>query len=48
VTFDVMNDGPTMHGLAIVKAPAKAGGGMLDESAFLTKGAPSGPPSDRS
>jgi uncharacterized cupredoxin-like copper-binding protein len=39
VTFDVTNDGATMHGLAIVKAPAKVGGGMLDESAFLTKGA---------
>ena len=27
-----------MHGLAIVKAPAKAPGGMLDESTFLARG----------
>jgi uncharacterized cupredoxin-like copper-binding protein len=38
VTFAVRNTGETMHGLAIVAAPAKAPGGMLDESAFLAKG----------
>jgi uncharacterized cupredoxin-like copper-binding protein len=38
VTFDVTNTGATTHGLAIVPAPAKAPGGMLDESAFLAKG----------
>jgi uncharacterized cupredoxin-like copper-binding protein len=27
-----------MHGLAVVKSPAKATGGMLDESTFLAKG----------
>jgi uncharacterized cupredoxin-like copper-binding protein len=27
-----------MHGLAIVKSPAKLGGGMLDESTFLARG----------
>ena len=38
VTFSVKNEGQTTHGLAIVKAPAKAEGGMLDESTFLMKG----------
>ncbi len=38
VTFAVKNTGATMHGLAIVSAPAKAPGGMLDESTFLAKG----------
>jgi nitrite reductase (NO-forming) len=38
VTFSVENQGGMMHGLAIVKAPAKAAGGMLDESTFLAKG----------
>lgn len=38
VTFAVINEGQSMHGLAIVKAPAKADGGMLDESAFLARG----------
>ena len=38
VTFAVENEGAMMHGLAIVKAPAKATGGMLDESTFLAKG----------
>lgn len=38
VKFAVTNEGKTAHGLAIVKAPAKADGGMLDESTFLTKG----------
>jgi hypothetical protein len=27
-----------MHGFAIVKAPAKVDGGMVDESTFLAKG----------
>jgi uncharacterized cupredoxin-like copper-binding protein len=27
-----------MHGLAIVKSPAQATGGMLDENSFLAKG----------
>jgi uncharacterized cupredoxin-like copper-binding protein len=38
VTFAVKNTGGTMHGLAIVADPAKAPGGMLDESTFLAKG----------
>ena len=38
VTFAVKNTGATMHGLAIVPAPAKAPGGMLDESTFIAKG----------
>ncbi len=38
VTFAVKNSGATMHGLAIVPAPAKASGGMLDETAFLAAG----------
>ena len=38
VTFAVTNTGATTHGLAIVPAPAKAAGGMLDESAFVAKG----------
>ena len=38
VSFAVKNEGAMMHGLAIVKAPAKATGGMLDESTFLAKG----------
>ena len=38
VDFAVKNEGGMMHGLAIVKAPAKATGGMLDESTFLAKG----------
>ncbi|HET6551224.1 MAG TPA: multicopper oxidase domain-containing protein [Solirubrobacter sp.] len=40
VTFDVTNSGATSHGLAIVPAPAKVSGGMLDESAFAAKGEP--------
>ncbi len=39
VTFDVSNSGSTTHGFAIVKAPAKVSGGMVDESTFLAKGA---------
>ena len=39
VTFGVKNEGATMHGLAIVKAPAALTGGMVDETTFLTKGA---------
>jgi FtsP/CotA-like multicopper oxidase with cupredoxin domain len=38
VTFAVQNTGATMHGLAITPAPAKASGGMLDESAYVAKG----------
>jgi len=38
VTFAVENQGAMMHGLAIVKAPAEAPGGMLDESTFLAEG----------
>jgi uncharacterized cupredoxin-like copper-binding protein len=38
VSFAVKNEGGTMHGLAIVPAPAKVSGGMLDESTFVAKG----------
>jgi uncharacterized cupredoxin-like copper-binding protein len=38
VSFAVRNQGQTMHGFAIVKAPAKVNGGMLDESTFLAQG----------
>jgi uncharacterized cupredoxin-like copper-binding protein len=38
VMFAIRNTGATMHGLAIVKAPAKATGGMLDERTFVAKG----------
>ena len=38
MTFAVKNEGATMHGLAIVKAPAKADGGMLDRDALLFTG----------
>jgi FtsP/CotA-like multicopper oxidase with cupredoxin domain len=38
VMFAVKNTGATMHGLAIVAAPAKAPGGMLDASTFIAKG----------
>jgi nitrite reductase (NO-forming) len=38
IKFAVKNEGATMHGLAIVKAPADAPGGMLDESTYLAKG----------
>jgi nitrite reductase (NO-forming) len=38
VHIAVKNTGATTHGLAIVAAPAKAQGGMLDESTFLAKG----------
>ena len=39
VIFHVDNEGSTTHGFAIVKAPAKVSGGMVDESTFLAKGA---------
>ena len=39
VTFAVANEGATMHGLGIVKAPATLSGGSLDESTLLAKGA---------
>ena len=38
VTFSVKNVGATMHGLAIVAAPAKVSGGMVDPDSFLAKG----------
>jgi uncharacterized cupredoxin-like copper-binding protein len=38
VTFAVKNDGATMHGMAVTPTPAKAPGGMLDESGLLGKG----------
>jgi uncharacterized cupredoxin-like copper-binding protein len=38
VTFSVKNTGQAMHGLAITAAPAKAAGGILDESAYIAKG----------
>jgi nitrite reductase (NO-forming) len=38
VMFNVQNTGATVHGLAIVRAPAKAPGGMLDDSTFIAKG----------
>ena len=38
VTFGVKNEGATMHGLAMVSAPAKVDGGMVDHSTFLAKG----------
>ena len=38
VTFNVRNTGQTMHGFAIVKAPAKLNGGDVDESTFLASG----------
>jgi FtsP/CotA-like multicopper oxidase with cupredoxin domain len=38
VMFAVKNTGATMHGLAIVAAPAKAPGGMLDTNTFIAKG----------
>ena len=39
VTFGVKNEGATMHGLAMVSAPAKVASGAVDPSSFLTKGA---------
>jgi uncharacterized cupredoxin-like copper-binding protein len=38
VTFAVKNAGATMHGLAIVAAPAKVSGGMLDDTTYIAKG----------
>jgi uncharacterized cupredoxin-like copper-binding protein len=38
VTFNVANTGQTMHGFAIVPAPAKVSGGLVDESTFLASG----------
>jgi uncharacterized cupredoxin-like copper-binding protein len=38
VTFGVKNEGATMHGLAMVAAPAKVDGGMVDHSTFLATG----------
>jgi nitrite reductase (NO-forming) len=38
VTFAVKNVGATMHGLAIVAAPAKVSGGMVDHDSLLAKG----------
>lgn len=39
VTFGVKNEGAAMHGLAIVAAPAKVDGGVVDPSTLLAKGA---------
>jgi uncharacterized cupredoxin-like copper-binding protein len=39
VSFSVKNSGGTIHGLAIVAAPAKVSGGMLDHHSLLTEGA---------
>jgi uncharacterized cupredoxin-like copper-binding protein len=38
VTFGVKNAGATMHGLAIVRAPAKVDGGNVDHSTFVAHG----------
>jgi uncharacterized cupredoxin-like copper-binding protein len=38
VTFGVKNEGATMHGFAIVSAPAKVDGGNVDPSTFLAEG----------
>ncbi len=38
VTFGVKNEGATMHGFAMVAAPAKVDGGMVDPTTFLAKG----------
>jgi uncharacterized cupredoxin-like copper-binding protein len=38
VHIAVKNTGGTTHGLAIVREPVKASGGMLDESTFIAKG----------
>jgi nitrite reductase (NO-forming) len=39
VSFSVKNAGGTIHGLAIVAAPAKVSGGMLDHHSLLAEGA---------
>jgi uncharacterized cupredoxin-like copper-binding protein len=38
VTFNVANQGQTTHGFAIVQAPAKASGGIVDETTFIASG----------
>jgi uncharacterized cupredoxin-like copper-binding protein len=38
VSFSVKNSGGTIHGLAIVAAPAKVSGGMLDHQSLLVEG----------
>ncbi|MEA2292108.1 MAG: hypothetical protein QOF17_1128 [Solirubrobacteraceae bacterium] len=38
VSFAVRNTGGAMHGMAILPAPAKLAGGMLDASTFVAKG----------
>jgi nitrite reductase (NO-forming) len=38
VTFNVVNQGQTTHGFAIVPAPAKVTGGIVDESTFIASG----------
>jgi uncharacterized cupredoxin-like copper-binding protein len=38
VTFGVKNEGATMHGLAMVSAPAKVQAGVVDHTTFLAKG----------
>jgi uncharacterized cupredoxin-like copper-binding protein len=37
-TFEVTNEGQTMHGMAFALVPVKESGGMVDESAMLNKG----------
>ena len=38
VTFGVKNEGATMHGLAMVPAPAKVDGGTVDDATFVAHG----------
>jgi uncharacterized cupredoxin-like copper-binding protein len=38
VTFGIKNEGATVHGLAVVPAPAKVQGGMVDPSTYLATG----------
>ena len=38
ITFGVTNEGAATHGLAIVPAPAKVDGGVVDDSSFVVKG----------
>jgi nitrite reductase (NO-forming) len=38
VSFNITNQGQTMHGFAIVPAPAKVSGGLVDESTFIASG----------
>jgi len=38
VAFGVKNEGATMHGFAVVSAPAKVDGGTVDHSTFVAHG----------